>query len=305
MSDTAPVSDGPGSPPPVTRTAGAAITAAGLCGPDPATLPGLLPDAGGAHPARVCAYWHGGSDHGPTDRGAAAEVARCWPGVLATTRAVREFGRRVAWYGAAGRVTRQFLDIGAGYPGVDSTHETVRWANRGCRVVYADADPVVAERCGDRVRAETAGTGKYICADVRDPAGLLAQAGAVIDFAEPVVVLLLGVLAFVPNAGDTAGIVAGLAAGLAPGSLIAVSHLTADFSPGAVDAGVAAWNALMPAAPVYPRGEPAVTAMFGDLKLQPPGVVRAGLWRPPFRNPGTGLADVYAGVAVLPRPGHG
>jgi S-adenosyl methyltransferase len=260
-------------------------------------------DSAPAHAAGVCGYWLGGSDHGPADRAAAAEVARCYPGVVDSVRAVRDFGRRVAWYGGNGRLVRQFLDIGAGFPGADSTHEIVRLASRGCRVVYADIDPVVAERCGDRVRAGTRGAGEYICADVRDPAELLARAGAVLDFAEPAVVLLLGVLAYVPDDGDPAGIVAGLAAALAPGSLIAVAHLTADFSPGAVDAGVGAWNALMPAAPVYPRGEAAVTAMLGGLRLQLPGVVRAGLWRPPFRSPGPGLADVYAGVASLPRPG--
>jgi hypothetical protein len=259
-------------------------------------------DSAPAQPARVCGYWQGGSGHGPADRAAAAEVARRYPGVLASVRAVREFGRRVAWYGATGRATRQFLDIGAGFPGADSTCDTVRWASSGCRVVYADIDPVVAERSRDRVRADTRGTGEYICADVRDPAGLLARAGAVLDFTKPAVVLLL---AYVPDADDPAGIVAGLAAGLAPGSLIAISHLTADLSPGPVGAGVAAWNALMPAAPVHPRGEAAVTSMFGDLKLQHPGVVPVGMWRPPFRSPGPGAADVYAGAAVLPRPGDG
>jgi hypothetical protein len=279
-----------------------------LRSPEPPTVPGPPWDAGVPHPARVYAYWEGDSNHGLADRTAAAEVARRYPGVLASIQAVRDFGRRVAWYGAAGRVTRQFLDIGAGYLGSDSTYEIVRWADHSCRVVYADIDPVVVERSRDRVHAETAGTGEYICADVRDPAGLVAQAGSVLNFAEPIVVLLLGVLPYVPDADDPAGIVAALAAELAPGSLLAISHLTADLSPGgvdAVDAGVAAWNVLMPATPVYPRGEAEVTSLFGGLKLQIPGVAQAGLWRPPGRKPRPSVADVYAGVAALPCPGDG
>jgi hypothetical protein len=262
-------------------------------------------DPSPARPANVYGCWLNGSDHSPADREAAAEVVRRYPGVVASAEAVRDFGSRVAWYGGMGCMIRQFLDIGAGFPGAGSTHETVRVASPSCRVVYADSDQVVVERCGDRVRAETRGAGEYICADVRDPAELLARAGGVLDFAEPAVVLLLEVLPYVPDAGDPAGIVAALVAGLAPGSLIAVSHLTGDFSPGAVDAGVAAWNALLPGTPVCPRGEAEVTSLFGGLKLEYPGVVRAGSWRPSFRTRGPDLADAYAGVAALPRPGGG
>jgi len=96
-----------------------------------------------------------------------------------------------------------------------------------------------------------------------------------------------------------AGIAQGLAAVLAPGSLIAVSHLTADQAPGPVSSGIAAWNARVPAA-WQPRGRAAVAALFGGLPLLLPGFVSAAWWR---AVPGKGLGrpgDVYAGVA--PRP---
>jgi hypothetical protein len=63
---------------------------------------------------------------------------------------------------------------------------------------------------------------------------------------------LLAVLHFIPDADDPPGIVAALAGGLAPGSYIAVSHLTADFAPAAVTAGVDAYNTLVPQ-PITPR----------------------------------------------------
>jgi S-adenosyl methyltransferase len=104
-----------------------------------------------ACPARVYEYWLGGSYHGPADREAAEEVISCHPQVVANVRATRAFSRRVAWYAANGCSIRQFLDIGAGLPGPDATHETVRRASPGCRIAYADNDPLVAEHARGQI----------------------------------------------------------------------------------------------------------------------------------------------------------
>jgi hypothetical protein len=114
-------------------------------------------------------------------------------------------------------------------------------------------------------------------------------------------VLLLSVLHLVPGSGDPAGIVAELAAALAPGSLIAVSHLTADFAPGPVQAAVAAYNKLMPA-PVYLRGEAEITGLFDGLPLQHPGVVPVTQWRPPFQAARRTPVNRYGGTAAVPPP---
>ena len=90
------------------------------------------------------------------------------------------------------------------------------------------------------------------------------------------------------------GSVADLAGRLVPGSLIAISHLTADFTPGPVAAAVAAYNARV-AGTVSPRGEAEVTALFGGHPLQYPGVVPVSRWRPSFRSPPGGRSDVYGG----------
>jgi hypothetical protein len=50
---------------------------------------------------------------------------------------------------------------------------------------------------------------------------------------------IVAVLHFLPDLSDPQGIVATLAAALAPDSLLAISHLTADFAPEQVEAGVA------------------------------------------------------------------
>ncbi|MDQ2874416.1 MAG: SAM-dependent methyltransferase, partial [Actinomycetota bacterium] len=186
-------------------------------------------------------------------------VQQAWPGVVAAAQAGQEFGRTVTWYAAFSRGIRQVLDVGAMLPVPGLVSEAGRQVLRDCRVVRVASGPAA-------VGAE-AGTGAaHVCADVRDPAALLAAAGEVLDFAAPMLVLLVSVLDFVADDDSPARIVENLAAVLAPGSLIAVSHLTADQAPSQVSAGVATWNARIPAA-WRPRSRAEVAALFGGLPL--------------------------------------
>jgi len=305
MSGTAPASAGSGWPPPDIPAAEPAA-APGLGGPDSVAVPGPPYAAGVPHPARVYAYWLGGKDHYQADRDAAEEVLRHRPQVVAGARANRAFGRRITWYAANGCGIRQFLDIGTGLPAPGATHEIAQQAGRACRVVYADNDPLVLAHARALLTPApgSGGTCDYVDADVRDPAGLLAWAGDVLDFDQPVAVWLLAVLHFVADADDPAGIVAGLAAALAPGSLIAISHLTADYAPGSVADGAAAYNAVVPV-PVYPRGYARVAALFGGLPLQWPEILPVTRWRPSFQEAPGGSCDLYGGLAVvMPPPGR-
>ena len=141
----------------------------------------------------------------------------------------------------------------------------------------------------------------YVYGDLRDPETILKQASRTLDFSQPIAVILVAVLHFLPEASDPQGIVATLAAALAPDSLLAISHLTGDFAPEQVEAGVAAYNGLV-SAPITPRSHAQVTALFGELPLVAPGVVPVADWRP-SRGPVRGIsADVYAGVATTRRP---
>ena len=79
---------------------------------------------------------------------------------------------------------------------------------------------------------------------VREPQTIVAQAARILDFTQPVAVLLLAVLHFIPDAEDPLGIVATLAGALAPGSYLVISHLTGDFAAEQVAA--AAYNTLVP-----------------------------------------------------------
>ena len=255
-----------------------------------------------AHPARVYSYWLGGKDHYLADREAGDEVARLRPQVVAAARANRAFGQRVTGYAAAALRIRQFLDIGAGLPAPGPTHEIAQKISPACRVVYADNDPVVLAHGRALLTARPgAEPCTYLHGDVRDPAALLEQASAVLDYSRPVAVLLLAVLHFLADTDDPGGIIKQLAAALAPGSLIAISHLTADYAPQAIADSAAAYNARVPVQ-VHPRTRDQLTAICGALPIQHPGVVPVNYWLPSLpESPGPAV-DLNAAVLRLPPP---
>jgi hypothetical protein len=253
------------------------------------------------HPARVYGYWLGGKDHYPADREAAEEVMRRRPQVVAGARANRAFLARVVRYLAADCGIRQFLDIGTGLPAPGSTHEIAQAIAPGCRVVYVDNDPLVLTYARALLTSSVQGACDHVEADLRDTPAVLAGASRTLDPGQPTAVLLLAVLHFIPDADDPAAIVATLARHLDPSSYLAISHLTADFAPGPVTAGVKAYNTLVPTA-LVPRTHSQVSELIAGLPLVPPGVVPIGEWRP-AAGPFPHAADLYAGVARIPGAG--
>jgi SAM-dependent methyltransferase len=263
---------------------------------DTATCARLDPSV--PHPARVYAYWLGGKDHYLADRTAAEAVMRRRPQVVAGARANRAFLARIVRYLAGECGIRQFLDIGTGLPAPGSTHEVAQAVAPDCHVVYVDDDPLVLAHARALLTSCPQGSCDYVDADLRDTAAVLAGASWALDLDQPTAVLLLAVLHFIPDSDDPAGIVATLARQLAPGSYLAISHLTTDFAPGPVAAGVSAYNALVPTA-LTPRSHTQVSALFAGLPLVPPGVVPLTEWRP-AGSPFPHAADLYAGLAHAP-----
>jgi hypothetical protein len=258
-----------------------------------------------AHPARIYAYWIGGKDYYETDRNAAEQVIRERPQVVAGARANRAFLARVVRHLAASCGVRQFIDIGTGLPAPQATHQVAQSVDPACRVVYVDNDPVVLAHARALLTSTPEGKCSYLHADVRDTATILAAAARTLDLTQPVAVLLLAILHFIPETDDPPAIVAALAAGLAPGSYLAISHLTADFAPAQVTAATTAYNDLA-SVPVTPRSHTQISGLFGGLPLVAPGVVPITEWRPTTLLPCRHTADLHGGVARIPgraRPG--
>jgi trans-aconitate methyltransferase len=256
------------------------------------------------HPARVYAFWLGGKDHFPADRKAAEEVIRLRPQVVASARANRAFLARAVQFLAGECGIRQFLDIGTGLPGEQNTntHEVAQRTAPDSKIVYVDNDQLVLAHARALLASTTrTGTCAYVDADLREPETIVAQAAHTLDFTQPVAVLLLAVLHFVPDLNGPAQIVARLASALAPGSYLAISHLTADLAPEHVTAAATAYNTHAPA-PITARTHTQVTGLFGGLPLVAPGVVPVTEWRPAAGLPHRHTADLHAGMARIPHP---
>ncbi len=251
------------------------------------------------HPARIYAYWLSGKDHYAADRKVAEEVIQRRPQVVAGARANRAFLARVVRFLARDCGIRQFLDIGAGLPAPDSTHEVAQSIDPQCRVVYCDNDPLVLVHARALLTSGRQGACDHVDADLRDTATIVAQASQTLDLSRPTAVLMLAVLHFISDDDDPASTVAALTRHLAPGSYLVISHLTTDFAPDPVSAAVQAYNALVPT-PLTARTHGQVTDLFGDLPLVPPGVVPVTEWRPAITGPSPGQADLYAGAGRIP-----
>jgi SAM-dependent methyltransferase len=268
---------------------------------DPLSLSGTPRfDPGIPHSARIYNVWLGGKDGLATDRRAAAEVAACRPQVVAGARANRAFLARSVRYLAGERGIRQFIDIGPGLPAAGNSHEVAQAIAPESRVVYVDNDPLVLAHARALLTSSREGVCEVVDGDLRDPETIVKDAAQTLDFTRPVAVLLVAVAHFLDDADDPARVVATLASFLAPGSCVAISHLTSDFAPEQVGAGVAAYNALVPAG-ITARTHREITGLFGGLSLVPPGVVPVSEWRPDHAPLRGVSADVYAGLATTGR----
>jgi hypothetical protein len=161
-------------------------------------LPGSLPkiDTGLANVARAWNYMVGGKDNFEADREAARQLMEVAPVIRIAAPASRAFVRRAVRYLAGDAGIRQFLDIGTGLPTAGNTHEIAQAVAPECRVVYVDNDPVVLVHARALLTSDPAGVTSYIDADARDPDTIVSQAGATLDLAEPVAIIMLDVQDF-------------------------------------------------------------------------------------------------------------
>src|SRR6266516_1459261 len=154
------------------------------------------------HSARIWSYWQGGKDYYRIDQQAGDRVAAVFPGIAHEVRCSRYFLARALRYLAIEAGIRQFLDIGAGLPTVDNTHEIAQRVDAQCRIVYADNDPlVVAHGRALLTSGRGAATG-HVLADLRDTETILAEARDTLDLTQPVAVIFNAVLGHIPGDRD-------------------------------------------------------------------------------------------------------
>jgi hypothetical protein len=230
------------------------------------------------HPARMYDYYLGGKDNYPADQQAAAEVIKRAPEIRDIARVNRAFLGRAVRYLVREAGIRQFLDIGTGIPTAGNVHEVAGKADATTRVVYVDNDPIVNVHANALLTG--GGTTGIVLADLRDPAAILAHPTVrhLIDFGEPVALLLIAILHFIRDDEDPAGIVATLRDALPPGSYLAMSHVTGDFRGEAAASVVDVYKNATSSGNLRSREQ--VEALFEGWDLLEPGVVQCPLWRP-------------------------
>src|ERR1700742_3612173 len=232
---------------------------------------------GRPHPARVYDYLLGGKDHFAADRAAGEEALRGKPEAKASPRENRAFLRRLVRHLAAEAGIRQFLDIGTGLPTPPNVHEVAQGIAPDSRIVYADNDPIVLAHARALLTSSPEGATAYLDADLRDPAKILAQAAETLDFSQPVAVLLVAVLHFIPDADDPYGIVRTLMDAVPPGSYLAILHAASDVGSDDMPEAERRYNAQA-SAQFSARDRAQVSRFFDGLELTAPGLVNLSRW---------------------------
>ncbi|MBW8482189.1 SAM-dependent methyltransferase [Actinomadura parmotrematis] len=232
-------------------------------------------DTGRPSVARVYDAALGGKDNFAVDREALARLQEGLPEVISMARVNRAtLGRAVRAMAAAG--IDQFLDLGAGLPSSENTHQVAQRANPRARVAYVDKDPIVLAH-GRALLAENDRTA-VITADMRDPAAVLAapEVKRLIDTSRPVGVMMIAILHHLHDDEDPKGIVDAYMAAVPPGSHLIVTHFC-DYSPVAA----ALQERFLQLLGTGRFRTPAeIESFFDGYELLDPGVVPNPYWRP-------------------------
>ncbi|HKN97823.1 MAG TPA: SAM-dependent methyltransferase [Pseudonocardiaceae bacterium] len=228
--------------------------------------------------ARMYDYTLGGYHNFAVDREYIEKAIQAMPGIVAVAHANRAFvGRSVRWLVKEG--VRQFLDIGSGIPTLGNVHEVAQEAAPDARVMYVDIDPVaVAHSEALLAGNDLAGV---IQADLRQPSDILYHPDvlALLDFAQPVAVLLNAVMHFLPDSDHPLDIMAAIREALPSGGYVVMTHGTEARDTAREQERVAELYQSTPTS-FHLRDEDYVRRMFDGFELVEPGITTVTAWRP-------------------------
>jgi len=233
----------------------------------------------------------GGCHNFAVDREYAERIEQILPGAAQGAYANRAFlGRVIRWLASAG--IRQFLDIGSGIPTMGNVHEIAEQAAPGARVMYVDVDPIAVAH----TRAILAGNPRVrvLQADLRRTTEIVdhPEVTGLLDFSEPVAVVLSAVLHAIVDADDPYGIVARLRDAVVADSYIVISHVTWVAEMGETLEAIQQLGKRT-ATPGQIRSREEVARLFTGLHLVEPGIVPVTEWHP---DPSEGVHKNWPGL---------
>jgi hypothetical protein len=247
--------------------------------------------------ARIYDFLLGGKDNYEEDRRAAEQLLDAVPDAAVAAWDNREFLGRAVRFLVEEAGIRQFIDIGTGLPTRSSVHTVAQQLTPEVRVAYVDYDPIVVAHA----RALLAQYPNVIAieGDLREAGHILANTAlrTLIDFREPVAILLVAVLHFIRDGENPHEIVDMLKSAMVPGSYLVLSHVTGDdIPPEAAEQARKLYEKAT--APGVTRTRAEVMSFFEHLKIVPPGLVNVASWRTDWMAAEPGRTIFYAGVGA-------
>ncbi|MUL41421.1 SAM-dependent methyltransferase [Streptomonospora sp. PA3] len=236
--------------------------------------------------ARVYDAVLGGKDNYAVDREIAESIMASVPQARLVARDNRDFLIRAVRHMARSGIT-QFLDLGAGLPTMENTHQAAQRIAPEARVVYVDNDPVVLAH-GHALLEDNDST-RVVVADLRDiePVFAAPETRRLLDLSRPVGLLMISIIHHLDDADDPHALVRAYLQRLAPGSMLALSHFYdgSDLSGPLGERVQAKARAseeivLTSLGSGRFRSRAEITAFFDGLELDEFGVCHLPEWRP-------------------------
>ncbi|MFF2655547.1 SAM-dependent methyltransferase [Streptomyces sp. NPDC058045] len=248
------------------------------------------------HSARMWNYWLGGKDNYVADQEAAEQFQAAFPQIAENARAFRAFLGRGVTYLAAEAGIRQFVDVGTGLPTENNTHELAQRVAPECRIVYVDNDPLVLAHARALLVGAPEGATDYLHADLHEPETIMRAARQVLDFEQPVALILSGILGHVMDDDEARDLVRRLLAPFPSGSYLLVCDGT--------DTNEELRSAQQEHNDRTPvqyrlRTPEGIASFFEGLDLITPGVASCTQWRPEPGSPAPHV-DSYGAIGRKP-----
>ncbi|WP_133903764.1 SAM-dependent methyltransferase [Actinophytocola oryzae] len=219
--------------------------------------------------ARVYDYLLGGAANFETDRAFAEKLLEVMPQARSAARLNRAFLRRAVRFCVSEGIG-QFLDIGSGVPTAGNVHEIAPDA----RVLYVDNEPVAVTHSelllSDNPKASP------LLGDLTNPEPVLAS--QLLDYTQPIALLMVAVLHFIPDEAMPQEAVARFVSALPSGSFVVLSHaVERDSLQGRVEVDRLYETSANPG---VRRTPDQIMAFLDGLDLVEPGLVWTPQWRP-------------------------
>lgn len=226
-------------------------------------------DLTGATAAGIYSALLGGTHYTPADEAAADELRTVMPtSPDHIARAEHAFLRRAVTYAATHDIA-QFVVLGSGIPCEPSVHTTARRHQPDARVVYVDVDPAAVKVAAELLRNDPRIA--VIHGDLCWPGEIMTDRRfeRLIDWDEPVAITMHSVLHHVEPSENPGLRVKHWQERCAPGSMLILSHGTADLQ---VEAHIEAVRAVYRriGVPLFPRSKVEIESWAGHWSIVEP-----------------------------------